>query len=49
LGLEESDKNVDLSNSLYIFHKNTLGMRSKSVELIYSFETDNIKPHTHYV
>jgi len=39
------DKNVDLSNSLYIFHQNIRGLRSKSDELILSFEIDNIHPH----
>jgi hypothetical protein len=39
------DKNVDLSNSLYIFHQNVRGLRSKSEELINSLVTDNINPH----
>jgi hypothetical protein len=39
------DKNVELSNSLYIFHQNVRGLRSKSEELIHSLDTDNINPH----
>ena len=39
------DKNLDSSNSLYIFHQNIRGLRNKSEELILSFEMDNINPH----
>jgi len=45
LDFADRDKNMDLSNSLYIFHQNIRGLRSKSVELIHSFEIDNIKSH----
>jgi hypothetical protein len=45
LDFADRDKNVDLSNSLYIFLQNIRGLRSKSVELIHSFEIDNLKPH----
>jgi hypothetical protein len=41
----DQDKNVDLSNSSHIFHQNVRGLRSKSDELIHSFEIDNINPH----
>jgi hypothetical protein len=45
LDFADRDKNVDISNSLCIFHQNIRGLRSKSVEVIRSFEKDNIKPH----
>jgi hypothetical protein len=45
LNFTNHDKNVDLSNSLHIFHQNVRGLRSKSDELINSFEADNINPH----
>jgi hypothetical protein len=49
LDFADRDKNVDLSNSLYISHQNIQGLRRKSVELIHSFEIDNIKPHILYL
>jgi exonuclease III len=42
LNVINHNKNVDLSNSLCIFHQNVRGLRSKSEELIHSLETDNI-------
>jgi hypothetical protein len=41
----DRDTNVDLSNSLQIFHQNVRGLRSKSDELIHAFEIDNLNPH----
>ena len=43
------DKNLDLSNSLNFFHQNIRGLRSKSEELILSFEMDNINSHILYL
>jgi hypothetical protein len=40
------DKNLDAFNSLHVFHQNIRGLRSKSEELILSFEMDNKDPHT---
>jgi hypothetical protein len=43
--LEVHKQNIDSSNSVNIFHQNIRGFRSKSDELIHSFEVDTISPH----
>ena len=41
----DHDNNTDLANSINIFNQNIRGLRSKSKELIHSFEIDNTDPH----
>jgi hypothetical protein len=43
--LEVHKQNAESSNSVNIFHQNIRGLRSKSDEIIHSFEIDNINPY----
>jgi hypothetical protein len=46
LGSKVHSKNVNSRNSLNIFHQNNRRLRSKSDELIHSFEMDGINSRT---
>jgi hypothetical protein len=43
--LEIHRQNAETLNSINIFNQNIRGLRSKSDELLHSFEVDNINPH----